>query len=104
MSQTKRHLSATGDGIYDNRFRNALVRMAGAFGGCVFVAGGVIALFDERGSWATVVFFWVFWILVVGIPVSLGDKNMVSSPRIIGREYSTVRALTTSITALIFVL
>ena len=96
MSQTKRYLPATGDGIYDNRFRNALVRMAGAFGGCVFVAGGVIALFDERGSWATVVFFWVFGILVVGIPMSLGVKNIEPSTRIIGGEYGTFLARTTS--------
>lgn len=96
MIRGNRHMRSTGAGIYDNRFRNALLRMAGALAGCVFIAGGFIALFDERGSWITVAFFWVFGLLIVGIPMSLGVKNTAPSTRIIADEYGTFLAQSTS--------
>lgn len=89
-------MSETGFGIYDNRFRNAMLRLVGVFAGCVFVAAGVVTLFDARGNWMTTAFFWVFGILIVAIPMSLGAKHNPPTTRIIADEYGTFLAKTSA--------
>jgi len=77
----------TGTGIYDNRLRYGLMRALGVFGGCAFIAGGILALFDERGSWITVVFFVFFGLLIMAIPLVIRMQTSAPALRNIDGRY-----------------
>src|SRR5690625_3569850 len=76
-------------GIYDNRVRFAIRRMAGLFGACIFIAGGIVAAFDDRFSPITAGFFLFFGILIGAIPLLFGTGKEAPGTKVIDERYGT---------------
>src|SRR5690625_7755859 len=90
-------------GMYDNRVRFAVRRMAGLLGGCVFIAGGIVALLDDRGSPITAGFFFFFGILIGAIPLLFRVGNKEPSTEVIDDEYGAFLPIQAGMNAQLFV-
>src|SRR5690625_4903740 len=90
-------------GIYDNRVRFAVRRMAGLLGGSVFLAGCIVALLDDRGSLITAGFFFFFVILIGAIPLLFRVGNKEPSTEVIDDEYGAFLPIQPGMNAQLFV-
>src|SRR5690625_2675816 len=96
-------MKSAGAGVYDNRLRYALLRVVGVFSGCIFIAAGLIALFDSRGSWVTVAFFVFFGVVLTAIPLLFRSGKVPPDTRIIDGTYGTFLPVRTTSAARLFV-
>lgn len=96
-------MKSAGAGVYDNRLRYALLRVVGVLSGCIFIAAGLIALFDSRGSWVTVAFFVFFGVVLTAIPLLFRSGKVPPDTRIIDGTYGTFLPVRTTSAARLFV-